>query len=158
VDSAIAACAAAKVPLLVVGEGPERARLETIAASAGEVRFAGRVSRRELRDLLATALCYLQPGIEDFGIATVEALACGTPVVALGKGGVLDIVEHRRHGLLLDSDEAPEMAAGIDKIRRMEFNPVDLRSRAEQFSAERFGFRLRELLRPLGLETEGAPV
>ena len=156
VDWAIEACAAAGVPLVVIGEGPERARL---AAKAGsDVRFAGRVERPELRDIVARAAFYLQPGVEDFGIATVEALASGTPVLALGRGGVLDIVENGRHGLLLEEEGPAAMVSGIDKIRRMEFNPLDLRSRAEGFSAERFAMRLREHLRPLWPESEGAPI
>jgi glycosyltransferase involved in cell wall biosynthesis len=159
VDISIAACAAARIPLVVVGDGPERRRLEALAGRiAGEVRLAGRVDRLELRRLLSTAAFYLQPGIEDFGIATVEALACGTPVLALGEGGVLDIVEEGRHGHLFAGPGSPEVAEGIDKIRRMEFNPLDLRSRAEQFSTERFGARLREHLRPLWPESEGTAI
>lgn len=153
VDQAILACAEAGVPLVVVGEGPERGRLERLAGPG--VRLAGRVGREELKDLLGTALCYLQPGIEDFGIATVEALACATPVLALAEGGVLDIVENGRHGLLVPSAEPPEMAEAIDKIRRMSFNPLDLRSRAEEFSAERFRSRLTQRLRSFWPDLEG---
>ena len=98
------ACAAAGVPLVVVGDGPERGRLQALAGP--DVRLAGRVERPELRRLLAGAAFYLQPGIEDFGIATVEALACGTPVLALARGGVLDIVEDGRHGHLIAGHEA----------------------------------------------------
>ena len=156
VDRAIEACGQAGVPLIVVGDGPERQRL---SAQAGpDVRFAGRVDRPKLRSLLSRAAFYLQPGVEDFGIATVEALACGTPVLALGQGGVLDIVEDGVHGLLLESDDPVALAAGIDKLRRMGFNPMDLRSRAEEYSAERFETRLREHLRPLWPESEGAPI
>ncbi|MEO7794403.1 MAG: glycosyltransferase, partial [Thermoanaerobaculia bacterium] len=153
VDVAIDACRRAGLPLVVVGDGPERARLEQAAGAA--VRFTGRVGPQELRRLYSTALCYLQTGIEDFGIATVEALACGTPVLALGEGGVLDIVESGREGLLVDDPGVDSLAAGIDKIQQMQFNPMDLRSRAEDFSAERFTTRLKGHLRPFGLESEG---
>lgn len=156
VDRAIQACAASRIPLVIVGEGPERSRLAALAGA--NVRFAGRVQRSELRELLSTAMCYLQPGIEDFGIATVEALACGTPVLALGSGGVLDIVENGLHGLLLATDETGEIAAGIDKLRRMQFNPLDLRNRADEFSAERFRTRLKGHLRPFWPDTEEALV
>ncbi|MGE0641934.1 MAG: glycosyltransferase [Thermoanaerobaculia bacterium] len=152
VNRAIEACAAIRTRLIIVGDGPERAALEA-QAGAG-VTFAGRVGPDELRRLYSAAICYLQPGIEDFGIATVEALACGTPVVALGAGGVLDIVEDGRHGLLLPSDEADDLAGAIDKVRRMEFNSVDLRSRAEQFSVQRFRTGLKERMRPFWPDTE----
>lgn len=153
VDVAIEACRRAGVPLVIVGDGPERARLERAADSS--VRFAGRVGPVELRRLYATARCYLQTGIEDFGIATVEALACGTPVLALAEGGVLDIVESGREGLLVDDASVETLASAIDKIVQMQFNPMDLRSRAEDFSAERFTIRLKGLLRPFWPETEG---
>lgn len=153
VDSAIEACRRAGTPLVVVGDGPERARLEQLAGPT--TRFAGRVGPDELRRLYSTALCYLQTGIEDFGIATVEALACGTPVLALGEGGVLDIVESGREGLLIDDPGVAALADGIDKIQQMQFNPMDLRSRAEEFSAERFTIRLKGHLSPFWPESEG---
>ncbi len=153
VDVAIEACRRAGVPLVVVGDGPERLRLEQAGGSS--TRFAGRVGPQELRRLYATAMCYLQTGIEDFGIATVEALACGTPVLALGEGGVLDIVEDGREGLLIDDPGVEPLAAGIDKMQQMQFNPMDLRSRAEEFSAERFVTRLQGHLRPFWPRSEG---
>lgn len=156
VDLGIDACREAGVPLVVVGDGPERARLARRADSS--VRLLPRVESGELRRLYAGARCYLQPGIEDFGIATVEALACGTPVVALGEGGVLDIVEPERHGLLVAAASRESLAAAIDKAGRMQFNRLDLRSRAEEFSAERFSIRLKEQLRPFWPDTEGALV
>jgi glycosyltransferase involved in cell wall biosynthesis len=155
VDIAIEACRQAGTPLVIVGDGPERDRLR--GAAGPSVRFAGRVEGEELRRLYAAALCYLQTGIEDFGIATVEALACGTPVLALAEGGVLDIVESGRHGLLIADPSAAALADGIDKIRRMQFNSMDLRSRAEEFSAERFTTRLKGYLRPFWPESEGEP-
>lgn len=153
VDVAIEACRRAGTPLVIVGDGPERARLERSAGPS--VRFAGRVGLGELRLLYSSALCYLQTGIEDFGIATVEALASGTPVLALAAGGVLDIVESGREGLLVDDADVESLADGIDKIQQMQFNPMDLRSRAEDFSAERFTTRLKGYLRPFWPESEG---
>ncbi len=155
VDVAIEACRRAGVPLVVVGDGPERGRLAQ--AGGPSTHFAGRVGPQELRRLYSTALCYLQTGIEDFGIATVEALACGTPVLALGEGGILDIVESDREGLLVDDPGVDSLAAGIDKIQQMRFNPMDLRSRAENFSAERFTTRLQGHLKPFWPESEGEP-
>jgi glycosyltransferase involved in cell wall biosynthesis len=145
VDLAVQACARAGVPLVVVGDGPERRRLEALAGA--EVRFAGRVPAEELRQLYRTASCFLQPGIEDFGIAAVEALACGTPVVALGRGGVLDIVRDGEDGLLFAEDDPAMIAAAIDKSAAMQFNSLNLRARAERFSAERFARSIEQRLR-----------
>lgn len=156
VDLAVRACARAGVDLVVVGDGPGRRALAREAAAAAgtggagrpDLRLAGRVEAPELRSLYRGALCLLQPGVEDFGIAPVEALACGTPVVALGRGGVLDIVEDGRHGVLCppdsgETERVERLAEAIDKVRRIRFNVLDLRHRAEGFSVDRFheGFR-----------------
>ena len=144
VDLAIAACAAAGIRLTGGGAGPAEARRRRLAGP--DVTLAGRVSRERLRELYRSAEMLLQPGLEDFGIASVEALACGTPVLARGGGGVLDVVRDGVHGLLFAADEAAAIAAAIDKARGMKFNSVNLRERAEDFSAERFALRVRELL------------
>jgi glycosyltransferase involved in cell wall biosynthesis len=144
VDVAVRACEAAGLPLIVVGDGPERERLERLASPS--TRFLGRVDAEELRELYRRAICFLQPGVEDFGIAAVEALACGTPVVARGEGGVMDIVRDGLEGVLFRRDDPGEIAQAIDNCRGMQFNSMNLRERAEEFSAERFARRLRELL------------
>jgi glycosyltransferase involved in cell wall biosynthesis len=145
-ELAIEACGRAGVPLRIVGTGPEEAALRKVAAAAGEVTFLGRVSGEALRELYRGALCFVQPGVEDFGIAPVEALACGTPVVATGRGGVLDIVEDGQHGWLVpegdDEDAVAALADAIDKTRETRFNHLELRSRAEAFAPDRFTERL----------------
>jgi glycosyltransferase involved in cell wall biosynthesis len=145
VDLAIAACERLGLDLVVVGSGPEEARLRRGAGP--RTRLLGRVEGEELRRLYRGAWCFLQPGVEDFGIAPVEALACGIPVVALGRGGVLDIVEDGVHGVLYDGQgDAAALAAAIDKRREIRFNESDLRARAEAFSRSAFRDRFRRLL------------
>jgi glycosyltransferase involved in cell wall biosynthesis len=145
IEHAMAACEKVGLELRVVGEGPERRRL---AAMAGpNVRFLGKVDARQLRDLYRGARLFLQPGVEDFGIASVEALACGTPVVAVARGGVLDVIEDGRQGVLYPDWEGPAaLAEAIDKARRIGFNASDLRDRAESFSVARFTDRIRVFL------------
>jgi glycosyltransferase involved in cell wall biosynthesis len=145
VELAMAACEKLGLELKVVGEGPERKRLAGIATP--HVRFLGKVGPEKLRDLYRGASLFLQPGVEDFGIASVEALACGTPVVAAARGGILDVVEDGRHGVLYPDWEGPSaLAAAIDKARRIGFNRLDLRNRAESFAVPRFTERIRSLL------------
>ncbi len=154
-EVAIAACARAGVELRVVGGGTEEKRLRRLAAPG--TRFLGRIAREALREEIRGALCLLQPGVEDFGIAPVEALACSTPVVALGLGGVLDVIEDGVHGVLYDVPEpaagaapieaqAAALAAAIDKSARIRWNIGDLRGRAEAFSLARFLDRFSSLL------------
>jgi glycosyltransferase involved in cell wall biosynthesis len=152
VDLAIAACERAGLDLRIAGDGPERDRLQRLAGP--RARLLGRVDDAELRELYRGARLLLQTGVEDFGIGAVEALACGTPVVAAGRGGILDIVEDGRHGVLYDDRHAESeakagvraAAAAIDKAMRIGFNPLDLRQRAEQFAAETFTNRFQSLL------------
>jgi len=158
VDLAIEACARAGIELRVVGDGPQRERLERLA-SGTRTRFLGRVPAEELLDLYRRAACFLQPGVEDFGIATVEALASGLPVVATGAGGVLDIVEDGVHGVLTEGQpNSAQLAAAIDKSQQIGFNDNVLRARSEQFSTARFRERMRSILgdRPSDLKGHGS--
>ncbi len=145
VEVGIAACERLGLPLYIVGEGPEHERLARLAGP--KTHLLGRVSPERLRDLYRGALCFLQPGVEDFGIAAVEALACGTPVAAVRRGGVLDIVEDGVHGALYPEEEGVEgLTTAVDKTRQLRSNPLDLQKRAEGFSAQRFTLGLRSLL------------
>ena len=151
IDLAIDACQQAGLELRVVGDGPERRNLERRGADG--VRLLGRVEDSEIRDLLRRARCFVQPGVEDFGISSVEALACGCPIVALGRGGIVDIVEDGVHGILYSEPESSRaLAAAIDKSLTIRFNKTTLRRRAEHFSDANFEDRLRKLL---GLRLSG---
>ncbi len=151
VELAIAACQRLDLELRIVGTGPERRRLERLAGP--RTRFLGRVDDDTLRRLYRRAEVFLQPGVEDFGIASVEALASGTPVVAVGRGGILDIVVDGEHGVLYqtppgagaDAEEAALIAA-IDKSRKLRFNESKLVAQARSFSVRRFTERLLSTL------------
>src|SRR6478672_1978048 len=133
---AIEACRLARVPLKIVGDGPERARLER--AATGDVLFLGRRSDADVRDLYRGAAVTLLPGEEDFGIVPVEAQACGCPVVALGRGGALETVVADETGVLVDDPSAPAFADGISRAMARRFDPALIRRHAERFSRERF--------------------
>ena len=145
IDLAAEACRRLGRRLVVVGDGPERDRLAALAIPGLEL--PGRITAEELRELYRRAACFVQPGIEDFGISAAEALACGCPVVARGEGGVLDIVEHGEHGLLVPPAAGLDgLVEAIDKIRDMRFNSLNLRRRAERFAVGRCRSTLRNLL------------
>jgi glycosyltransferase involved in cell wall biosynthesis len=145
VDEAIEACRRLDLELRIVGDGPERPRLESMVGTG--IELLGQVSDAELRDLYRTAACFVQPGVEDFGMAAVEALACGCPVVAVAHGGVLDIVEDGIDGLLYPEIDGTEgLKHCIDKALGMHFNILNLRNRASRFSRRRFRERMRSVL------------
>jgi glycosyltransferase involved in cell wall biosynthesis len=91
IDQAVAACTVSGRRLTVIGEGPERARLEKIAGPT--VRFLGWQPDDVIRSHFRTCRALLFPGEEDFGIVPIEALACGAPVIALGRGGAAETVD-----------------------------------------------------------------
>ncbi len=147
VEAAIQACRIADVPLTVVGDGPDRARLERTAVdSGGDVRFVGRRSNDEIRDLYRRAAVTLLPGEEDFGIVPLEAQACGRPVVALARGGATETVIDGETGTLV-ADLAPEaLADAITSTMNARFDVRTIRTHAERFSRTRFGDEMAALI------------
>ncbi|HYZ87561.1 MAG TPA: glycosyltransferase [Bryobacteraceae bacterium] len=125
--------------LRVVGDGPERSKLKRLARP--NVELCGRVSATELQELYARCSAFVMPGEEDFGIAMVEALASGKPVIALGRGGALEIVTRGRGLLYAEPSEASldEALHTFDQIRSS-FEPSFLKSGASAFSESRFKY------------------
>jgi glycosyltransferase involved in cell wall biosynthesis len=140
IDVAIDACRRAGLPLKIVGTGPDRARLER-AAGHGPVplvEFVGRVPDEQLRYLYQRAQLVLMTGEEDFGIAPVEAQACGRPVVALARGGALETVIPDETGILVDELTACAFADAIVRALDRRFDPAAIRRHAERFGRQRF--------------------
>jgi glycosyltransferase involved in cell wall biosynthesis len=135
-DVAIEACRKVGAPLKIVGRGPEESRLRLLAGP--DVEFLGWRSDEEIRDLYGRTAAVLLPGTEDFGMVPVEAHACGAPVVALGKGGACETVIDGVTGVLVDHGSVESFAAGLVRVRELEFDPAAIRAHAEQFSRARF--------------------
>ena len=135
-EEAIAAARRAGRPLVIVGGGPEEKRLRALADSS--VQFLVNRSAEELRSLYRTCAYFVQPGEEDFGIAAVEALACGAPVVALGRGGVRDIVADGATGVLYEPADPAGLAGALERASRIEFDYTALSESALPFRTERF--------------------
>jgi glycosyltransferase involved in cell wall biosynthesis len=147
IEVAIAACRLAGVPLKIAGDGPDRAALEREAAAGGaDVQFLGRVSDTDIRDLYRRCAVALLPGEEDFGIAPLEAQACGRPVVALGRGGARETVVPGVTGLLVDDMTAEPFAAAVAQAIDRRFDAAAIRRHAEQFSRARFGDQMAALI------------
>ena len=136
VDLAIRACAGAGVPLRIVGDGPDLGRLRKIAGP--ETEFLGAVSDEEVRQAYRGAAAMLLPGPEDFGIAPVEAQACGCPVVALAEGGASETVVDGETGLLVRESTPDAFAEAIDSIHVRPLDGAAARRQALRFSRERF--------------------
>jgi lipopolysaccharide/colanic/teichoic acid biosynthesis glycosyltransferase/glycosyltransferase involved in cell wall biosynthesis len=132
--------------LLVVGEGPERARLERLATP--NVTFLSRVDEAKLAILYANCRALLHTGIDDFGMVMVEALAAGRPVLACAEGGALDIVDDGETGLLIDAPTVESVRAALDRFARMPgaFEPDALQASARRFDRAHFERRFAEAI------------
>lgn len=153
IDLAVEACARMGRPLWIVGEGPERRRLERMAGSA--VRWFGWVSDDELVRLYNGCRALVFPGEEDFGITAVEAQACGRPVIALRKGGVLESVLERRTGVFFDEPTVDSLCKAIATFDRTVFDSNVIRTHAEQFGGDRCRRELDTVIRKI-LEQHGS--
>lgn len=136
VDLVIDAFAELGWPLVVAGDGRARAQLE--AKAPPNVRFAGRVPDAELPALLAGARALVYAGVEDFGISLVEAMAAGTPVVALDAGGARDSVEVERSGVLFAEATVPSLVAALRRAAAIEWDRTAVAASAERFGERRF--------------------
>jgi glycosyltransferase involved in cell wall biosynthesis len=142
-EVAIRAAAIAGVPLVVAGNGP---MLEGLRREAGhDVRFVVAPSRDELRGLYRGARALVNPGIEDFGMMMVEAQACGTPVLAYGKGGATEVVADGRSGILYSTSSADALAAEMLRLENR-FDPSAVRAHTEKFDMGAFDGAVRRLV------------
>lgn len=132
----------------IIGTGPMKRRLERMAGP--DVRFLGRVTREELRNAYRSAAALLVPNVEDFGMVTVEALACGTPVAGLKASGTSDTVRVGLEGDLADQPTVEALAAATSRVLDREWDINQLNRRAQVFSREQFLLRFRFLLDRLG--------
>jgi glycosyltransferase involved in cell wall biosynthesis len=129
-------------PLRIVGAGPELDRLR--ARAPAEASFLGWVDDLALRDLYRGCRAVLMPGIEDFGIVPVEAMACGKPAVAFGEGGGAESVVPGETGLLFHEATPEGLRAAIDSLEGVRFNVSTLRARAETYGRRVFEARFRD--------------
>lgn len=134
--------------LEIIGEGPMERHLRRTAR--GDVVFSGRVSRQELRSAYRRAAALLVPNVEDFGMVTVEALACGTPVIGLAGSGTADIVRRGLDGELAAEASVEGLAEAARRVLARPWERGQLAARAAVFSREAFVVRFRFLLDRLG--------
>jgi len=136
VELAVDAVNDSKRRLIVIGGGP---LLETLRARSGpNVQFLGHVSRDVIIDHLGRARSLILPGVEDFGITPLEAMALGTPVVALGAGGVLDSVVNGTTGIFFESAAVNSLSRALDEVEHRTWDRAAIRAHAATFSRQRF--------------------
>jgi glycosyltransferase involved in cell wall biosynthesis len=130
--------------LKIVGEGPEWDKIQRIVASHPNIELLGYQSPARLAELMGAARAFVFAAEEDFGIAPVEAQACGTPVIAYARGGALETVRagdvSNPTGVYFDSQTVPAVIEAVERFERERSGILaeDCRRNAERFSAARF--------------------
>jgi lipopolysaccharide/colanic/teichoic acid biosynthesis glycosyltransferase/glycosyltransferase involved in cell wall biosynthesis len=138
VDLALRAFRGRPERLVVIGEGPERSRLEPLAGP--NVTLLPRVTDTELATHVARCQALLHTGIDDFGMVMVEAMAAGRPVLACAQGGALDIVRDGENGLLIDAPTEEAVRATLDRFAACQsmFDGDRLRAFARHYDRKHF--------------------
>ena len=126
------------IKLKIFGDGIDKKRLEKIAAGSAHIEFLGRVDDETLAKLYYNAKALIHPQEEDFGISAVEAMACGTPVIAFRKGGAEETILEKITGVFFDKQTVDDVCAAIQKFNNLSFDKKLIRAQAEKFSTEKF--------------------
>jgi len=136
------------LPLIIIGDGPEKIKLKKIAKS--NITFLNKKSDSEVEDYMSRCRAFIYAGLEDFGIAPVEAIASGAPVIAYGRGGILDTVNCLRNyekgkvpnGILFKNQTCEDIFDTIswfeDQKIWKQFNSELLNNYSKKFSKENF--------------------
>ena len=145
-DLAVRAFSRASGPkrrLVVIGEGEQMPLLKKLAGP--NVSLLGRQPLAVVREHLSRCRALIFPGLEDFGIVPVEALACGTPVIAYGRGGVLDSLQDGVTGVFFKEQTEQALLDAVARFESLRFDPAGLAESARRFHPDRFAERMAAL-------------
>lgn len=143
-DLAVEACSKLGLKLIVAGDGPELKRLRSLAGPS--IEFVGKPTDKEVARLFEGCKGFMFPGEEDFGITPVEAMACGKPVIAYGKGGAAETVVNGTTGILFDKQTVGSVATALEEFGQKQWDSTLIRRRAEEFNEERFIREIHEVV------------
>ncbi|MEK7442271.1 MAG: glycosyltransferase [Chloroflexota bacterium] len=144
VDLAVQACTQLRLPLIVAGDGRDRARLERMAGDT--IKFVGRVSDEEAARLMSRCRAFIFPGLEDFGIAPVQAMAAGRPVIAYAGGGAIDTVIENKTGHLFHQQTVGALVNVLKNFDATRFNPNEIHNFALKFDKKVFQEQLTNFI------------
>lgn len=145
-DLAVEACAALKLPLTVVGEGPEHKKLVNLAKKSRQIKFIPLTDQAGLKSYLEKAEGYIFPSLEPFGIAPVEALAAGCPVIAYGNGGALDYVIDGENGVLFGKQNVNSLRQALKRFQTLKLSEDKIEESALPFSEENFQKKIKSAI------------
>jgi glycosyltransferase involved in cell wall biosynthesis len=145
-DLAIAAAIKMNMPLTVIGDGPMHAKLVEQAKGHININFLLNPTDKEMPKLFSKAELFLFPGVEDFGITPVEAMAAGTPVVAYAEGGSLDYVTDTT-GVLFYEQTVANLAEAIETALLSKWNHKKISKEVKRFNKESFKKQLSSVVK-----------
>jgi glycosyltransferase involved in cell wall biosynthesis len=122
--------------LVIIGDGPDFTKVKAIAK--GNVTLMGYQPFGVLKDYMSRAKAFVFAAEEDFGLVPVEAQACGTPVIAFGKGGVTETVIENITGIFFKEQSVESLKESVRKFDNMDFDPTVIKKRMEIFGRKRF--------------------
>ncbi len=147
IDIVVKACNVLRLPLVIVGEGAEKANLRRLAGPT--VQFVGAVTDRELVDYYRGCRAFVFAGSEDFGIAAVEAQASGKPVIAYRESGIAEIVRDGKTGSLFDTQSVGSLVRALKQFDQQWYDDTLCRENAKRFSQERFNLEMKQTVEEL---------
>jgi len=130
--------------LYIIGDGPLRNRLSKLADA--NIRFLGELNDDEVARYYQYAKAFIMPQEEDFGLTAVEAMSFGKPILALRKGGALEIVQEGISGEFFDDPIAEGLADGVRRLNEQTYDPEIIKVAAEKFSADTFRTEIKSLI------------
>jgi glycosyltransferase involved in cell wall biosynthesis len=145
-DLAVLAARALGRSLVIVGDGPDRARLESLAGGDAKIKFLGRLPDAEVADYARRTRGLIFPGEEDFGMTPLEVNAAGRPVVAFRGGGATETIVDGLNGVFFDQPTPESLAAAILRLEGTAWDAAAIRSHAAGFDAAIFRQRIRRFV------------
>jgi glycosyltransferase involved in cell wall biosynthesis len=146
IELAVKAFSKMKKPLKVIGDGPMRKKLEKIAQGTS-VEILGYKPDNVTRSHYQNCQAFIFPQEEDFGITPLEAMACGRPVIAYGKGGALETVVEGKTGVFFKKQTVGNLIKAVENFDYSQFDKTVIRKRAEEFSEARFKKEINRLVK-----------
>lgn len=149
IDLIIQACASLKLPLKIIGDGADLARLRQISKEVGGAgQFTGKLPNSQKMAVLNGAQAFIFAAEDDFGIAPVEALGCGVPVIAFGKGGALETVRDGRSGLFFREPTVKSLTETLQVFleKGVDYSSEEIWKSAKPFRKERFIQEIKEFI------------
>ena len=147
-DLAVGAALETGEKLVLVGGGAEHEKLVKLAGGAKNIEFVPLIKdAEELSDLVGRAKAFVFPSLEPFGIAPIEALSAGTPVIAFNQGGSLDYIKAGQNGVFFDSQTVEGVIKGIKKFNKLKLNAEKISATAKKFDETQFKQEFERLLK-----------